>query len=128
VSQSRKLIRPSRTEKITFTEYAIIEDIIVVKNLIADVSNDTDLATSLRISFEPFYRVVLLYTQWEDDKKAASRLVTAVSLIKIAEGVHITRSARKYGMSIVVTVLQAEAELYLRKMRANGLDGYTEMA
>lgn len=125
---SRKLNRPQRKKLLTSTEYAIDEDIITFKNMVFDVSNEVDIMTSLKIKFEPYYRVVLVYNNWEDDKNAAARLILAVHILDPKQGIHVAKNARKEGLAIVVTVMQQDAEIYLHKMRKVGLDGYTEIA
>ena len=127
-NNSKKLNRPKTKKLLTFTQYAIEEDIITYKNMVFDVSNETDIASSLKIHFEPYYRVVLVYNNWDDDKRAAARLVLAVRILDFKHSMQITKNAKNDGIAIVVTVMQNDAEMYLHKMRKFGLDGYTEIA
>lgn len=58
---------------------------------------------SMSISFEDFYRVVLHYTQWTEDDPIAQKVKRAVPQMTMNEALRIVDSARRYGVSIVVT-------------------------
>lgn len=84
--------------------------------------------TSLRISFEPFYRVILRYNDWNDDKEAAKTLCRCVSIIDFSKGMYIVRTAKAKGTAIVVTVTHEEARQYKSRILQNGMDAFIEEA
>lgn len=72
-------------------------------------------------SFEPFYRVILQYSEWESDKPIARKVAQAVPIISGVQAMRITRKCRQTGNAIVVTVKKDDAVLYASNLRNKGL-------
>lgn len=83
---------------------------------------------NVNISFEEFYRVMLHYSAWSDDKETARKVIQAVSILRMNEAIRIVDSARRYGRSIVTTVPKEEAELYTDNLVRIGLKATLELA
>lgn len=83
---------------------------------------------NFNISFEPFYRVILQYSNWTDDKDTAHLVKNAVPQLHFNEALRITKQARSTGKSIVMTSLKEEADKYASNLRSKGLDAYLEEA
>ena len=125
----KKLVRPKYRNNI-YREYKLTDDLHMYVNAVADSSTIIDNKTTfnLNISFESFYRVILTYDNWNNDKNVAMVLMNAINVIRYNQSIHIVKNARKYGKAIVVTVNKETAELYVQRMRKIGLDGSMELA
>lgn len=83
---------------------------------------------NLNISFEPFYRVILVYSNWTDDKDVALRVSQAVPIVKFKNALQIVRNAKSYGNAIIVTVTKYDAISYVKSLELKGLEGIMEEA
>ncbi len=93
------------------------------------VSSRPNTILNLNISFESFYRVILVYNNWTNDKEIARVLKKTVPLVgTVNNAIHIVTSARSYGKAIVVTVIKKEAEQYVRDLRKQKLEAELEEA
>lgn len=98
------------------------------------ISEVVDLdATSFDVTppsfeFEPFYRVLLHYSQWTSGEQVARIVRIAVPVITANESVRIVSMAESYDTSIVVTVKKEEAEMYALRLMGAGLKSSTEEA
>ena len=73
------------------------------------------------ITFEPFYRVVLIYSEWENDKSVAQKVKISVPIISGADALSVTKRAKQEGRAIVVTVIKEDALTYMNNLRRKGL-------
>lgn len=73
------------------------------------------------ISFEPIYRIVLYFTQWNDNTEIARRIVKSVPIIRVAEAMRISQNAASYGTAIVITAPLSDAQVYLNRLTNEGL-------
>lgn len=75
------------------------------------------------IKFEPFYRVILLYSEWNSDmdKTVAQKVKSAVPIIDAASAKKVVKQCRLQGKSIVTTVVKDEAILHASNLRNKGL-------
>lgn len=85
-----------------------------------------DLNQSIR--FEPFYRVLLHYSMWNDNKLVAKTVAKAVPIISFNDGLRVAEAAEKVGSAIVVTVPLEDAEIYDDRLRHAGLKSSIESA
>jgi ATP-dependent Clp protease adapter protein ClpS len=79
---------------------------------------------SLTFAYEPFYRVILLYSGWADnnEKEMAYRVHKSVPIITFNNAKNIVQRARVEGRCIVVTVIKDDAVLYSGNLKAKGFD------
>ena len=80
------------------------------------------------ISFEPFYRVILQYTLWNDNKLIAEKIVKAIPGIGKDNADRSARIAKAYGSSILLTTTRDMAESYVQRLGTFGLKGNIEEA
>lgn len=73
-------------------------------------------------SFEPIYRVLLYYNNWEDDRNVAKIIKQCVPIISYGAAKQVVSNARAYGNSIVVTAMQEDATKYYRNLLSKGLN------
>jgi len=73
------------------------------------------------ISFEPIYRIILYFTQWNDNTEIARRIVKSVPVIRVAEAMRISQSAANNGTAIVITAPLSDAQVYLNRLTNEGL-------
>lgn len=85
------------------------------------VEKQSDSETTLSFSFEPFYRVILLYSDWDNDKSIAKKISKAVPIVSSVYAVQVARRCRLTGQAIVVTVIKDDAILYMSNLRNQGL-------
>lgn len=83
---------------------------------------------NVNILFEEFYRVILHYSGWSDDKETARKVIQAIAGMKMNEAVRIADSARRFGMAIVATVPKEEATVYTDNLLRIGLKASMEVA
>jgi len=83
---------------------------------------------NLNIAFEPFYRVILIYTNWTDDKDVALRVTQAVPIVKFKVALQIVRNASSYGSAIIATVTKDDALAYVKSLTFKGLEAVVEEA
>ena len=76
----------------------------------------------INFAFEPFYRVILLYTNWDNDKPVAKLVSASVPIITNRDAANIVKTCRIEGTAIVVTVLKDDAVLYMTNIKNKGLD------
>lgn len=76
----------------------------------------------ISLQFEPFYRVILVYSEWLNDKSTAQKVRHSVPIITLNDAINVTRRARVEGRSIVVTVIKDDAILYMTNLKNKGLD------
>ena len=82
------------------------------------------LKSTLNLTFEPFYRVVLLYNGWKDDKDKdiAIKVKQSVNILSFSESLVRARNARIQHSAILVTVPKDDAQLYLENLVKKGLE------
>lgn len=80
--------------------------------------------SSLTFAFEPFYRVILLYSGWSDndEKEMALRVRKAVPIISFNNAKTIVQRSKIEGRCIVVTVIKDDAVLYSSNLKSKGFD------
>lgn len=80
-------------------------------------------ATDIVFRFEPFYRVLLVYSGWPDvdDKDIGKKVKLSVPILSLGDSVSISRRARAEGRSIVVTVPEDEAGVFVKRLKDRGL-------
>lgn len=78
--------------------------------------------------FEPFYRVILHYTQWVEGKPVARLVRIAVPIISMNECIRVVEMAETHNTAIVVTVKKDEAEMYVQRLLVAGLIASLEVA
>lgn len=78
----------------------------------------------LSFAYEPFYRVILLYSGWGDnnEKEMAYRVHKSVPIVSFSNAKSIVQRARVEGRCIVVTVIKDDAVLYSGNLKAKGFD------
>lgn len=81
-----------------------------------------------KIAFEPFYRVLLKYTDWVDGKETATRVKRAIDAVSLGEAFRAVRHAEKHGVGIVITAEEAKAKTYVRRLEKQGLSALIEEA
>lgn len=84
--------------------------------------------SSLSISFEDFYRVMLHYSNWVDDDPIAQKVKRAVPQMTMNEALRIVDSARRYGTSIVLTASLEDATICRDKLVRSQLKATMELA
>lgn len=94
----------------TIRRSAVLEETYTISfETIYQLNRQVQGGSSLSISFDDFYRVVLHYTQWVDDDPIAQKVKRAVPKMTMNEAIRIVDSARRYGSSIVVTASLEDA-------------------
>jgi hypothetical protein len=88
------------------------------------------LHTSLNISFEPFYRVVLIYNGWKDDKDkdVAIKVKQSIDILSFGESLGRARTARQQSSAILVTVPKDDAHVYVENLVKKGLEAKLDEA
>lgn len=88
-----------------------------------------DRATvKINMSYESFYRVILHFTNWPADTEVARSVCAAVPIVNMNSSKRIVQNARAYGRSIIVTVTQADAELFKTRLKQRNLMASLEEA
>lgn len=80
------------------------------------------------IRFEPFYRVILHYSQWTEGKQIARLVRIAVPVISMNDSIRVVEMAELHETSIVVTVEKEDAEAYVQRLLVAGLIASLELA
>ena len=88
----------------------------------------TNGKNDINVSFEEFYRVILHYSQWVDDKPIAQKVVLAVPHLTTNEAIRIVECAHSYGSAIVVTLPLDEATICKDSLVRVGLKATMELA
>lgn len=88
-------------------------------------SNKKDSVLQLR--FEPLFRVLLYYHEWNSEEVKA-KVKMCVPILTMRETSKIVRHAEKYGNSIVCTVSYDKAMLYCDALNHAGLNATLEEA
>lgn len=83
---------------------------------------ERNVIININISFEPFYRVILYYSNWDDDKATALKITNAISIIDFNAAMKVVQNAKGYGKAIVVTVIKDDAVLYMNNLKNKGLE------
>lgn len=78
--------------------------------------------------FEPFYRVILHYSQWIESKPVARLVRIAVPVISMNECIRVVQMAEAHNKAIVVTVKKDDAEMYVQRLLVAGLIASLEVA
>lgn len=89
---------------------------------------DAAEAAMPNIVFEPFYRVMLHYSQWKDTKTIARLVRLSVPVLSNADCIRVVEMAERYKSAIVVTAIKDEAELYMERLLISGLQASMETA
>lgn len=90
------------------------------------ISNES--MTSLKLRFEPFYRVLLHNPEEYSKIETIHRLKKAVPVIELKSAIQIVGNAVRYGSSIVITCILEEADAYASRMKVAGLKSSIEPA
>jgi ATP-dependent Clp protease adapter protein ClpS len=77
---------------------------------------------NLTFTYEPFYRVVLIYSNWTYDKEVAQKVHNAVPVIGFNDALRVVRNAEKDGRAIVITCIKDDANQYVSNLKKKGLD------
>lgn len=80
-----------------------------------------DKLVDLSITFEPIYRVILINSDWVNDKDVAKKIKTSVPPLTFADSLKIARQARVEGRAIVITAQKDDAIYYLSNLKNKGL-------
>lgn len=88
----------------------------------AKENQDVLSMSGLSLTFEPFYRVVLVYSDWVNDKPIAQKVRYSVPIITATDAVNVVKRARAQGKAIVVTVIKDDAIMYMNNLKTKGLD------
>lgn len=80
------------------------------------------------ISFEDFYRVVLHYSGWAEDKLVTQKVVQAVPLLTFSEALRVVENAHRFGSAIVKTLPLEEAVMIRANLTRQGLKATIEIA
>lgn len=83
-------------------------------------SRDVSIA-NLVFAYEPFYRVVLLFSGWNDDRVVARKIRMSIPMLRFADCINIAKQARLRGRAIIVTVKKDEAFQYSKDLETRGL-------
>lgn len=82
----------------------------------------------ISFTFEPFYRVVLVYNDWINDKPIAQKVRYSVPIISGNDAANVVKRARLKGDAIIVTVIKDDAEKYMSNLKTKGLDVFIDEA
>ncbi len=93
-----------------------------------DSENDVEVLDPPSFEVEPFYRVLLHYSQWTNKDQIARIVRFSVPIISMNECLHIVEMAESYETAIVVTVKKDDAELYMQRLLIAGLKSSIEVA
>ena len=74
-----------------------------------------------KMNFAPIFRVILHYTQWEDNKEIARRITRAIPAIRGSNAIRIVENAVLYGSAIIIVAPIDEATIYETKLTRMGL-------
>jgi hypothetical protein len=83
---------------------------------------------SINFNFEPFYRVVLKYSAWNDSENITRTVKRAVSIISLEDARRAVQEAEVRGAGIVLTTEEHEATLYAQRLAQSGLSACVEEA
>ena len=88
------------------------------------------MSIDIKVSFESFYRVVLVYNGWTDDKDkdVALKVKQAVDMLSFGEALTRVRNARTEDVAILVTVPKDDAVLYMGNLFKKGLEAQLDEA
>jgi ATP-dependent Clp protease adapter protein ClpS len=101
---------------------------------IAPIEDDVVFSIQDRIiddfdmTFEPFYRVILHYTNWKEDKIIAGLIKQGVPFLQHSQAIQTVKNAVAYGTAIVITATREDAELYEARLKRLGLKVSLDMA
>ena len=76
---------------------------------------------SISFAYEPFYRVILVYTNWTNDSTVAEKVRASCRTVTFTEALKTVRYSKIHGGGIVCTVLKDEADIYSNNMKKRGL-------
>lgn len=93
-----------------------------------DASNSNLAMDAPSFQFEPFFRVILHFSEWSEGKQIAKLVRIAVPIISSTESIRVVEMAELHTKSIVVTVKKDEAELYVQRLLVAGLIASMEEA
>lgn len=93
-----------------------------------DETKDVDVLDPPSFEVEPFYRVLLHYSQWTNKDQVARIVRFSVPVLSMNEALHIVGMAESYETAIVVTVKKQEAELYMQRLLIAGLKSSIDIA
>lgn len=86
------------------------------------VDRIADVAPKFSFSFEPYYRVILVYSNWTNDKPIGKLVSASIPIITEKHATNVVRRTRIEGRAIIVTVLKNEALTYMQNIKNKGLD------
>ena len=81
-----------------------------------------------KVSFEPYWRVILKYSGWSDNKLVAEYVKGSIPSLQYSNAMRIVMVAQKEGQSIVVTAIRDQAEIYCDNLKRKKLDAFLEEA
>lgn len=87
-----------------------------------------EVSTTINISFEPLYRIIIVYTNWSDDKLIAEKVKSGVPIISYKEAIRAVKYAKSHGKAILCVVLKDKAILYSKKLNLHGISVILEEA
>ena len=82
---------------------------------------DKVVISGFTFSFEPFYRLILIYSNWASDKITAEKIRASVPIVTFTEALKVTRTAKVDGKAIIATVIKDDAVAYARNLELRGL-------
>lgn len=91
-----------------------------------DVADDK--VTGIDMTFEPIYRVILHYTNWNDHRIIGKAVKQAVPVITYTHALRSAENAAAHGSAIVVTVPKDDAEMYESRLSRAGLKASLDLA
>jgi len=95
----------------------------------APIASQPNTILNLNIHFESFYRVILVYNNWTNDRDVARILKRVIPIVgTMNNAIQIVKSSKSYGKAIIVTVIKKEAEQYVKSLRQNNLEAELEEA
>jgi len=83
---------------------------------------ERNVVGNFKFAYEPYYRVILIYSNWVDDKDVAQKVHHSINVLGYNEALRVVRNAHTEGKAIVVTVIKDDAVLYMSNMKNKGLD------
>ena len=105
--------------------YALMEPL----ELVEEKTTSQYLASLLNsFAYEPIYRVILHYNQWQDAKPIALRVRQAVPVLSGADAQRVVENAQAHGTAIVITAPHDDAEMYESRLTRVGLKASIEVA
>ena len=106
----------------------IEDDTKALASPLAPPQKINEVSTTLNISFEPLYRIILVYTNWSDDKLIAEKVKSGVPIISYKEAIRAVKYAKVHGKAILCVVLKDKAILYSKKLNLHGISVILEEA